>query len=313
MRPFAQEAPMRARNLKPGLFKNEELGTAEPLYTVIFEGLWTLADREGRLEDRPLRIHAEVNPYRPSAGTMQALDWLCARRFIVRYRVGGVALIWIPAFLDHQNPHIREPASILPPPENADKEQEDVSAPEQHSAGTVPDTHQHQSGPADSGFRIPDSPFLIPDCADPVQSTDRRRPRRGAPRETDVTDGDWSRFQEAYPERAGEYRWSKARIHLNAALAEGDEIAAVLDGVRRYAANMAAVGWIGTEKVKRAETFCSQRSWRESWTLPKVNGHGQRPKVEREPTPAEIAAARAKAAADNARTAEKLGLTSFGK
>ena len=93
---------MRARNLKPGLFKNEELGTADPLYTLIFEGLWTLADREGRLEDRPLRIHAEINPYRTALGTEQALDWLVVHRFISRYRVERPRLhldpdIWRPS------------------------------------------------------------------------------------------------------------------------------------------------------------------------------------------------------------------------
>ena len=50
----------RSRNIKPSLFKNEVLGVADPLYTILFEGLWVLADREGRLEDRPLRIKAEA-------------------------------------------------------------------------------------------------------------------------------------------------------------------------------------------------------------------------------------------------------------
>ena len=35
----------RARSLKPAIFKNEVLGTADLIYTVLFEGLWTLADR----------------------------------------------------------------------------------------------------------------------------------------------------------------------------------------------------------------------------------------------------------------------------
>ncbi len=55
---------MRARNIKPGFFKNEHLGTADPIVALLFEGLWLLADRDGRLEDRPLRIKAEIFPYR---------------------------------------------------------------------------------------------------------------------------------------------------------------------------------------------------------------------------------------------------------
>jgi hypothetical protein len=54
---------MRARNIKPGFFKNEELATKDPLARILFEGLWCMADREGRLEDRPARIKAEVLPY----------------------------------------------------------------------------------------------------------------------------------------------------------------------------------------------------------------------------------------------------------
>lgn len=50
----------RSRNIKPGLFKNEVLGVADPIYTILFQGLWVLADREGRLEDRPMRIKAET-------------------------------------------------------------------------------------------------------------------------------------------------------------------------------------------------------------------------------------------------------------
>ena len=75
---------MRARNLKPALFKNDLLGTTDPLCTVVYAGLWCLADRKGRLEDRPARIHAEVNPYRALPSTVQALDWLCTEGFIIR-------------------------------------------------------------------------------------------------------------------------------------------------------------------------------------------------------------------------------------
>ena len=161
---------MRARSLKPGLFKNEQLGTAEPLYTVIFEGLWTLADREGRLEDRPLRIHAEINPYRPGFGTAQALDWLCANGFIVRYQVNGAGYIWIPTFLDHQNPHVREPPSKLPSPEKAQTDQGNGEAPVLHGASTSLAPVLHQSRPSDSGLPFPDSGLLTPPSSTSVSS-----------------------------------------------------------------------------------------------------------------------------------------------
>ena len=46
----------RARILKPGFFANELLAEIHPYGRLLFAGLWTLADREGRLEDRPKRI-----------------------------------------------------------------------------------------------------------------------------------------------------------------------------------------------------------------------------------------------------------------
>lgn len=90
----------RARNIKPALFKNEVLGVADPLLTLLFEGLWLLADRDGRLEDRPLRIKAEVFPYRDGLDMGSMLAWLSDEGFIVRYSAGGKAYIEVASFSD---------------------------------------------------------------------------------------------------------------------------------------------------------------------------------------------------------------------
>ena len=54
---------MRARNIKPGFFKNDTLAELDFAGRLLFIGLWGLADREGRLEDRPKKIKAEIFPY----------------------------------------------------------------------------------------------------------------------------------------------------------------------------------------------------------------------------------------------------------
>jgi hypothetical protein len=137
----------RARNIKPGLFKNEILGVADPLYTLMFEGLWILADRAGRLEDRPLRIKAEVFPYR-DADANAMLDWLQESGFIRRYTVAGKRYILILEFVKHQNPHKNEVESTIPAPsDETDAEPEEI--------GTEPE--EIGSTRADPGFLIPDS------------------------------------------------------------------------------------------------------------------------------------------------------------
>lgn len=114
----------RARLLKPGFFKNEDLALLSAHHRLLFAGLWTLADREGRLEDRVERIKVEIFPYEPEISAAR-IDAMCNElhigAFIVRYGVRGGAgrvtrYIAIPTFLDHQTPHHREPPSRIPAP-----------------------------------------------------------------------------------------------------------------------------------------------------------------------------------------------------
>ena len=106
---------MRARNIKPGFFKNESLGEIDPLARLLFIGLWCMADKEGRLEDRPKRIKAEILPY-DSSNVEKLLEQLRAAQFIVRYgdEETGRRFIQIHNFVKHQNPHKNEKPSEIP-------------------------------------------------------------------------------------------------------------------------------------------------------------------------------------------------------
>jgi hypothetical protein len=106
---------MRARSIKPGICDNEILGTADPFYTLLFERLWMMADREGRLEDRPLRIKAQAFPYRDGLDVEPMLQWLAQHEFIARYEVGGKRYIQVLMFWKHQKPHSNEQDSVIPP------------------------------------------------------------------------------------------------------------------------------------------------------------------------------------------------------
>jgi hypothetical protein len=105
----------RLRTIKPGLYENEELAQCSIAARYSFPGLWTIADREGRLEDRPLRIKAQILPY-DDVDMNMLLDELAVRGFIQRYSVEGRRFIAIPTWSRHQKPHQREAASEIPPP-----------------------------------------------------------------------------------------------------------------------------------------------------------------------------------------------------
>lgn len=158
----------RARNIKPALFKNELLGVADPLITLLFQSLWTLADKEGRLEDRPLRIKAETFPYRDGLDINGYLTELQRLGFIVRYVVGSNALIQVVNFKKHQTPHNTEKPSELPPVEagtviGSALQDASVKSPLSNGGKTVPlppDSLIPDSLNTDS--LIPDSLKLIP-------------------------------------------------------------------------------------------------------------------------------------------------------
>ena len=104
---------MRARNIKPAFFKNEELAECSLFARLLFIGLWCMADREGRLEKRPLRIKAEIFPY-DSLNINGELTVLERKGFIKTYVVDGKEYLHVVNFLDHQSPHHTEVKSKLP-------------------------------------------------------------------------------------------------------------------------------------------------------------------------------------------------------
>lgn len=138
----------RARNIKPGFFTNDLLSEINPLGRLLFAGIWTIADREGRLEDRPKKIKAEVLPF-DSCNVDKLLDDLDRHKFILRYEVDGVRYIQVSAWKKHQNPHIKEGPSTIP-------------APVYSSAKPVIELVDTQPKP-ERAVLIPDSLNLIPD------------------------------------------------------------------------------------------------------------------------------------------------------
>ena len=158
---------MRARNIKPGFFRNEDLVECSFAARLLYAGLWCMADRAGRLENRPKKIKMELFPA-DDLNMPALLDELHKKGLVLIYGDGD-CFIWIPGFLKHQNPHKDEKASILPAHQEDPLYQKGVDtelAPTEHHASTVQTPCKHSSNPADSLILNPDSLILNPDSSD---------------------------------------------------------------------------------------------------------------------------------------------------
>ena len=170
----------RARNIKPGFFKNEDLGECSPWARLCFAGLWTLADREGRLEDRPKRIKGELFPF-DSIEAEPLLQELERFKFIVRYETEGMKAIQILEFTKHQTPHYTEKDSTIKPPSLQESDgHEEASNPE--ISGELRNQPVIKGGSLPPDSLIPDS--LIPDCRIPSSSNPDSETPKASPRAT---------------------------------------------------------------------------------------------------------------------------------
>jgi hypothetical protein len=105
----------RTRLLKPGFFSNDLLAECDPLARLLFAGLWTLVDRDGRVECRPAKIKAQVLPY-DECDVTALLAQLADRKFVQVYAVDSKTYIQVNGFTKHQNPHPKETSDELPEP-----------------------------------------------------------------------------------------------------------------------------------------------------------------------------------------------------
>lgn len=231
----------RARNIKPGFFKNDRLAECKPLARILFAGLWCEADREGRLEDRPKRLKAEYLPY-DQCDIEALLTELEERGFVARYVVDAAPYIAIPNFTKHQNPHVREPASSIPAPgwHGANH----GGAQNAHSASTVQEQGSHSSGPADSPSLIPDSP------------SQRKPLAQLAERPTDPAQ-EFERFWSAYPRHVGKRAAEKAFAKLQP---DEELMGVVLAALERQGKS---VQWRrdGGQYIPHAATWLNGRRW----------------------------------------------------
>ena len=107
---------MKDRKIKPDFFRNEELAECDPLARILYAGLWCYSDRKGCFEWRPKKMWANILPYEPEKCLEFLLRQLLDKKLIIRYKENGKEYGYIPTFLKHQKPHVREKDSGIPIP-----------------------------------------------------------------------------------------------------------------------------------------------------------------------------------------------------
>ncbi len=210
----------RSRLIKPGFFTNERLGELPPLTRLLFAGMWTIADKEGRLEDRPKRIKALLLPYDELDGEA-AIGELAngPEPLVARYEVNGVRCIQILTWNEHQSPHHKEDASVLPGIDEATTSQPQVIA----GSSTAQACGNVEPSLAQASLLV---------TSNKQQALEKKKRSRRKPAEPDG----FAEFYEAYPRRAGRRAAASAYAKAIGRLVDQEDPAAfLLDRARVYA------------------------------------------------------------------------------
>jgi len=219
----------RARNIKPSFFKNELLVELPFEGRLLFIGLWTLADREGRLENRPKRIKMEIFPA-DNLDVDALLSMLESMEFIKRYGQApdkhGASTsqqknlyIQVLNFKKHQSPHVKEAESLIP------KDESTVQAPDKHPLNP------------ESPLLNPESPLLNPVLYD------------------------FDEFWNLYGIKKGRANCEKKYIqHIK----KGVKHETIINGLKAYQAEYKKDGW--HPDIKLPLTWLHGKHWEDEYT-----------------------------------------------
>lgn len=234
--------------LKPEFFRHEELAELSPAHRLLFAGLWCLADRNGRLRDRPKQIKLDIMPW-DTCDMNTLLGDLHTHGFIVRYRVGDENYLWIRSFERHQRPHPNEPQSEIPAYDAATASTNGTS------------TSTNGGSPSDNVKPTP------PDNNNGLQNTNEGPPKVDPP---DHNSEFLTMVRPHYPARSGHQKWKEAQARFVAHRKKGQPLDDIIAGVKGYAAHCVSTGIAGTERVSQATTFFGPgmlwTEWMSGWS-----------------------------------------------
>lgn len=115
----------RIRTLKPEFFDDPDIGSCSFAARLLFAGLWTQADKAGRLDYNPRVLKARLFPYDEGLDVEALTGELEACGAVKTYQVSpavekhgepwkGKTFLWVVNFQKHQRPHPKEPDSQIP-------------------------------------------------------------------------------------------------------------------------------------------------------------------------------------------------------
>lgn len=103
----------RIRTIKPEFFTSEDIVSLTPLARVFYIALWCEADREGRLDWKPVTLKMRYLPG-DNCNVVELANELIQAGLIVLYEVEGKRYAEIPTFKTHQVINNRESGSTRP-------------------------------------------------------------------------------------------------------------------------------------------------------------------------------------------------------
>ncbi len=149
----------RIRSIHPRASQDEDVASMTMPARLLWAYLPCNADREGRLEDRPLMLKGEVFPA-DNLSVSDLLDEMVSRGFILRYQSDdGRKLIQIVSFHDYQRPDHRERESVLPPPNGWTQDKRGQWVVKCTNGDNCPGTCSESQG------RTTDCPGKVPSCS----------------------------------------------------------------------------------------------------------------------------------------------------
>lgn len=132
----------RKRMIDPSFWDDEKVGQLEPCNRLLFMGLISQADDEGRMNGHPALIRSAIFPYDEEI-TISTIDkWLGRLHelgMIKRYEINGQKFLALINFLKHQTINRPQPSKLPPPPDDGMREQSPIIEQSLNDHGRISD------------------------------------------------------------------------------------------------------------------------------------------------------------------------------